>query len=134
MTDAVPGFEVTTFAHGGRTHEVYQAGTGPAVIVLHELPGLSPGMTAFGQRLVDAGYRVYLPSLFGRAGAPATGGATFRTFAAACVSREFTTLADRTSPVATWLRALAARAHAECGGPGVGAVGMCFTGGDRKST
>jgi dienelactone hydrolase len=31
--------------------------------------------------------------------------------------------------VVTWLRALAAQAHAECGGPGVGAVGMCFTGG-----
>ena len=27
-----------------------------------------------------------------------------------------------------WLRALAKKAHAECGGPGVGAVGMCFTG------
>jgi len=55
MTDAVPGFDVTTFAHGGRAHEVYQAGTGPAVVVMHELPGLHPGVTAFGQRLVDAG-------------------------------------------------------------------------------
>ena len=68
MTDAVPGFEVTTFAHDGRTHEVYRAGTGPAVVVMHELPGLHPGVTAFGQRLVDAGYRVYLPSMFGRPG------------------------------------------------------------------
>ena len=129
MTDPVPGFEVTTFAHGGWEHQVCRAGTGPAVVVIHEIPGLHPGMFAFGQRLVDAGYRVYLPSLFGRPGAPATGGATFRSLAGACVSREFTMLADRTSPVATWLRALAAQAHAECGGPGVGAVGMCFTGG-----
>jgi dienelactone hydrolase len=46
------------------------------------------------------------------------------------VSREFTALAlNRTSPVIGWLRRLAAEAHAECGGPGVGAVGMCFTGG-----
>ncbi|HUL25366.1 MAG TPA: dienelactone hydrolase family protein [Streptosporangiaceae bacterium] len=126
---AVPGFEVTTFAHGGREHEVYRAGTGPAVVVIHEMPGLHPGVTAFGQRLVDAGYRVYLPSLFGRPGAPFAGREMFRSIASVCVSREFTLLADRTSPVATWLRALAAQAHAECGGPGVGAVGMCFTGG-----
>jgi dienelactone hydrolase len=31
--------------------------------------------------------------------------------------------------VVTWLRALAASEHERCGGPGVGAVGMCFTGG-----
>jgi dienelactone hydrolase len=29
----------------------------------------------------------------------------------------------------SWLRALAAAEHARCGGPGVGAIGMCFTGG-----
>jgi dienelactone hydrolase len=129
MTDAVPGFDVTTFTHGGRTHEVYRAGTGSAVIVVHEMPGLHPGVTAFGQRLVDAGYRVYLPSLFGRPGAPFRGSELVRSLSRVCVSREFVMLADRTSPVATWLRALAAQAHAECGGPGVGAVGMCFTGG-----
>ena len=129
MTDAVPGFDVTTFTHEGRTHEVYRAGAGPAVIVVHEMPGLHPGMTAFGQRLVDAGYRVYLPSLFGRPGKPFSGGELGRSIWQVCVSREFILLADRTIPVASWLRALAAQAHAECGGPGVGAVGMCFTGG-----
>src|SRR2546428_8740178 len=36
---------------------------------------------------------------------------------------------DRTGPIVSWHRRLAAVAHAECGGPGVGAVGMCFTGG-----
>jgi len=47
-----------------------------------------------------------------------------------CVSREFTVLATgRTSPIVSWLRALAAAEHTRCGGPGVGAVGMCFTGG-----
>src|SRR6266487_765009 len=129
MTGAVPGFEVTSFAHGRWEHEVYRAGAGPAVVVIHEMPGLHPGVIAFGQRLADAGYRVYLPSLFGRPGAPFRGREMFRSIAAVCVSREFTMLADRTSGVATWLRALAAQAHAECGGPGVGAVGMCFTGG-----
>ena len=129
MTDAVPGFDVSTFTHGGRTHEVYTAGTGSAVVVVHEMPGLHPGVTKFGQRLVDAGYRVYLPSLFGRPGAPFGGGEMRRTLRQVCVSQEFHLLADRTPPVVTWLRALAAQAHTECGGPGVGAVGMCFTGG-----
>lgn len=129
MTDAVPGFEATSFTHGGRTHDVYTAGSGPAVIVIHEMPGLHPGVIAFGQRLVDAGYRVYLPSLFGRAGVPYSGKELRRTLTRVCVSREFVMLADKTSPVVTWLRALAAKAHTECGGPGVGAVGMCFTGG-----
>jgi dienelactone hydrolase len=129
MTDAVPGFDVTTFTHGGRTHEVYRAGAGPAVIVIHEMPGLHPGVTAFGQRLVEAGYRVYLPSLFGRPGKPFGGSEMRRSLWQVCVSREFVLLADRTPPAVTWLRALAAQAHAECGGPGVGALGMCFTGG-----
>jgi dienelactone hydrolase len=72
---------------------------------------------------------VYLPSPFGRPGAPFATAEVVRSLGRACVSREFRLLAYRTSPVASWLRALAARAHAECGGPGVGVVGMCFTGG-----
>jgi dienelactone hydrolase len=47
-----------------------------------------------------------------------------------CISREFTTWATgRTSPVVSWLRALGQRLHADAGGPGIGAVGMCFSGG-----
>jgi dienelactone hydrolase len=129
MTDAVPGFEAGSFTHEGHEREVYTAGTGPGVIVIHEMPGLHPGVTAFGQRLVEAGYRVYLPSLFGQPGAPFSGREMAGSLLRTCVSREFVLLANRTSPVATWLRALAAKAHSDCGGPGVGAVGMCFTGG-----
>jgi dienelactone hydrolase len=48
----------------------------------------------------------------------------------ACVSREFATMAaKKTSPVTTWLRALARHEHETNGGPGVGVVGMCLTGG-----
>jgi dienelactone hydrolase len=60
---------------------------------------------------------------------PLTVPETVRSIVQVCVSREFAILADRTSRAEHWLRALAARAHAECGGPGVGAIGMCFTGG-----
>jgi dienelactone hydrolase len=122
-------FESATFAHQGHTHEVFRAGAGPGVVVVHEIPGLHPGVIEFGSRLIDAGYTVYLPSLFGRPGEEPTTGAVARSILRTCVAREFSILADRTSPVASWLRALANKAHTECGGPGVGAVGMCLTGG-----
>jgi dienelactone hydrolase len=125
----VPGFDQAPFTHQGRTHPVYRAGTGPAVIVIHEIPGIHPGMLDFAQRLLQAGYTVYLPSLFGRPGQPASTAAVLGSVLRVCVSREFAVLADHTSPVVGWLRALAAQAHGECGGPGVGAVGMCVTGG-----
>jgi dienelactone hydrolase len=125
----VPGFDQAPFTHQGRSHPVYRAGTGPAVIVIHEIPGIHPGMVAFAQRLLDGVYTVYLPSLFGRPGQPASTGAVVRSILRVCIGREFAILADRTSPVVTWLRALAATAYRECGGPGVGAIGMCLTGG-----
>ncbi len=47
-----------------------------------------------------------------------------------CVSREFALLASgATTPLAGWVRDLARTLHAECGGPGVGVLGMCVTGG-----
>jgi dienelactone hydrolase len=129
MTDQITGFERSEFEHGGITHDVYRAGSGPAVIVMHEMPGLHPGVVEFARRLTGDGYTVYLPSMFGRPGEPFSGRELGRSLTRVCVSREFSLLADRTAPVATWLRGLAAKAHAECGGPGVGAIGMCFTGG-----
>ncbi len=124
------GFARSTFSHGGVERPVYSGGTGPAVIVIHEVPGLHPGVVDFGRRVVERGYHVRMPSLFGTPGKPFSVGYAARSFFAGCVAREFTTWAlNRTSPVIDWLRALAADAHEACGGPGVGAVGMCFTGG-----
>ena len=128
-TRELVGFDRATFAHGGRRHDVYRAGAGPAVVVVHELPGIHPGVVELGRRLVAAGCTVFVPSLFGRPGEPLAAAATLRAIVRVCVAREFAILANRTSPVATWLRVLAAEAHGECGGPGVGAIGMCFTGG-----
>jgi dienelactone hydrolase len=128
-TPEVPGFDRVPFTHEGRTHQVYRGGAGPAVVVIHEIPGIHPGMVNFARRLVEGGYTVYLPSLFGRPGQPASTGAVLRSILRVCIGREFAILADRTSPVATWLRALAAKAYSECGGSGVGAIGMCLTGG-----
>jgi dienelactone hydrolase len=128
MSVELDGFERSTFAHEGSSHDVYRAGTGPAVIVIHEMPGLHPGMVTFGRRLVDAGYSVYLPSLFGKVGRRFSAGAMLPVTLGVCVSREFNVFADRTSRVNSWLLGLARNAHAEAGGPGVGAIGMCFTG------
>lgn len=112
------------------TFPTYRKGSGPGVIVIHEIPGLTPPVVGFAEEVVAAGFTVVLPQLFGTPGRgsnPLTVAATLRQV---CVSKEFTTLATReTSPVAGWLRSLARELHAELGGPGVGALGMCFTGG-----
>lgn len=112
------------------TFPTYRKGQGPGVIVIHEMPGMIPEVIEFGEEVVAAGYTVVMPSLFGRPERRQTLGEIVRTSVQVCVRREFTKLATgRTSPVAGWLRSLARELHAELGGPGVGALGMCFTGG-----
>lgn len=129
-------FEHERFTRDGTTHEIYRKGKGPAVLVLTEMPGISPQVLGFADRVVALGCTAVLPHLFGTAGrdpqADKLSGALYgiSTMAKACISKEFTVLATgRSSPVIDWLRALAASEHARCGGPGVGVVGMCFTGG-----
>lgn len=129
-TRALEPFTRSAFTSQGETRAVFSAGDGPAVIVIHEMPGITPPVAAFARRVIDAGFHVRMPSLFGEPGRPMSPGYVLRSLVRGCVAREFVTLAlDRTSPAIGWLRALAADAHAACGGPGVGAVGMCFTGG-----
>ncbi|HXZ01051.1 MAG TPA: dienelactone hydrolase family protein [Stellaceae bacterium] len=122
------------FAHreitlDGIAKRVHVAGAGPAVIVMAEMPGISPYVARFARWVREAGFTVYMPSLFGRDGAVPTAEEGLAVFERACVSAEFNALAaNASSPVTHWLRALARLAHRECGGPGVGAIGMCFTG------
>ncbi|HVO97215.1 MAG TPA: dienelactone hydrolase family protein [Bryobacteraceae bacterium] len=119
------------FTDGPWTRTVYRRGSGPAVIVIHEMPGLHPMVIRFADRVVDAGMSVFLPTLFGDPGRPVTEGYMLQSMlAVVCIRREFNIWsAGKSSPIVEWLRALARKAHAECGGKGVGAVGMCFTGG-----
>ena len=110
------------------TKTVYVAGSGPAVIVMPEMPGISPHVARFARWIRDAGFTVYLPSLFGRDGAVPGADEGAAVFRRACVSAEFVRLRRHVESRHEWLRALARTAFEECGGPGVGAVGMCFTG------
>ncbi len=111
-------------------HPTYRKGAGPGVIVIHEIPGLTPPVIGFGEELVAAGYTVVMPHLFGEPERPKNLLTIASALGRVCVSKEFTKLALRqTSPIAGWLRSLARDLHAELGGPGVGALGMCFTGG-----
>jgi dienelactone hydrolase len=116
--------------YDGTSHPTYRKGSGPGVIVIHEIPGITPKVIAFAQEVVDAGFTVVMPQLFGEPEAPATLANTAKVIPQVCVSREFTKLAtNETTPIAGWLRSLARDLHEELGGPGVGALGMCFTGG-----
>ena len=109
--------------------QVFVSGTGPAVIVMCELPGITPEVARFARWVRDAGFTVYMPNLFGDAGAPGGTVKMLRAVAQICVSREFHLLnAHSSGPIADWLRGLAGLAHREAGGRGAGAIGMCVTG------
>jgi dienelactone hydrolase len=126
----LPGFERRPFESGGIVHDVYRAGSGPCVLVLSEIPGITPAVADFAQRLVDLDCSVALPHLFGTPGRDVSFPYALRSMAQTCVSREFAGFAlGRTGRIVGWLRALAAAEHRRCGGPGVGVVGMCYTGG-----
>ena len=123
------GFRQTEFQHDGTRYPVHRGGTGPGVVVMHEIPGITPQVAEFAERVVDAGFHVALPELFGTRGRPISGGYIAGQMARACISREFHVLASRaSSPITRWLRALCRKVHEDQGGPGVGALGMCLTG------
>ncbi|MGO4599187.1 dienelactone hydrolase family protein [Terrabacter sp. 2RAF25] len=124
------GWRRGSHAADGFEYPTYTEGEGPGVIVMHESPGLTPEVVRFGREVVDAGFTVVMPHFFGPAHRAPYALEAAHVIPRLCIGREFTTVATgRTTPIATWLRSLARRVHHEAGGVGVGAVGMCFTGG-----
>lgn len=124
------GWVATPFTAAGLTYDVYRKGQGPGVVLIPEMPGLHPGVLALGNHLVDNGFTVAAPSLFGTPGAPALRPGAVPVLLKGCVAKEFAafaTNADR--PVAHYLRALARDLNAQTPGQGVGVIGQCFTGG-----
>ena len=130
MSDALEGWSQSSFTAAGLTRDVYRRGSGPGVVVIHEIPGITPKVAQFMNEVVDAGFTVVAPSLVGTPGRDVSNGYVLGSMLKVCVAKEFANWAlDRTSPVIGFLRALARNLHDEVGGPGVGAVGMCFSGG-----
>ena len=129
MSVPLEGFTVAPMTLEGVERDVYRRGTGPGVIVMHEIPGITPTVARFARIVADAGFSVLVPNLFGTPGRAMSMPYAAGQLARLCISREFSVFAaNGTSPIISWLRALCAAAHAELGGPGVGAIGMCITG------
>jgi dienelactone hydrolase len=123
------GFTPEWVSAEGATRRVWRAGAGPAVVIMPEVPGMTPEVMRFARRVAERGFSVWVTEVYGVPGEPRTVCSTLRTLGQVCVSREFTLLArGQSSPITAWLRAVCRLAHAACGGPGVGAIGMCMTG------
>ena len=130
-TSDLDGWIPSPFTAAGLTHTCYEkSGGGPGVVLLPELPGISPEVLGLAQHLVDRGFTVVIPSLFG---VPGKAGTVLRTALVGlrvCISKEFRAFAcNARRPVADYLRALAHDLDTRTPGPGVGVIGLCFTGG-----
>lgn len=127
--DDLADFVTHSKRFGDLSYDVYVIGQGPAVVVMPEIPGLTPDVAEFARRVAGAGFTAWVPSLFGTPGKPPTDASAFAELAKQCVRKEFLAFArGKRAPVTDWLASLVRHAHAECGGDGVGVVGMCFTG------
>jgi dienelactone hydrolase len=130
VSDPLAGWAAGSFSAAGFTRETYRRGTGPAIVIVHEIPGITPKVIEFANEVVDAGFTVVMPSLVGTPGKEIGGGYTMKSMLKVCISKEFSNMAlNQTSPIIAFLRALARSLHNELGGRGVGALGMCFSGG-----
>lgn len=124
------GWTCEPFTAAGFTHDVYRRGEGPGVVLIPEMPGAHPGVLALGNHLVDNGFTVAIPSLYGTPGAPAVSVGAVPTMARGCVAKEFAAFAtNKERPVTHYLRALARDLKEKTGSKGVGVIGQCFSGG-----
>jgi len=120
------GYQEYSFSAQGTARPVFFRGDGPGVVILHELPGMTRACLELGSRIAAAGYAAHLPLLFGEPEQDASR----RSLIEICIRREFRLLASRgSSPITDWLRALCREVHVRSGGPGVGLIGLCLTGG-----
>lgn len=128
--DVLADWDRGEFTAAGMTYPTYRRGSGPGVVVVHEVPGITPLVTKFADEVVERGFTVVMPSLVGTPGKERSNGYAAVSLTKVCIAKEFTAFAlNQTSPIIAWLRALARNLHNDVGGPGVGAVGMCFSGG-----
>jgi dienelactone hydrolase len=121
----IPGFVGERFGHAGDTRDVYVAGAGAPVLLLHELPGMSWSTILLAQRLVDRGFRVYLPRLFGSVGQFSG----FRGVLQSCFGPDWDCSDPHgTSRILAWIHGLAEHMATRHDGQRMAAIGMCLTG------
>lgn len=124
------GWVRTPFTGSGSTYDCFEKGSGPGVVLIPELPGITPEVLGLADHLVDQGFTVVVPSPFGVPGKPMSPGYVLGQVARICVSSEFRAFAANAHrPITAYLRAVAADLAARTPGRGVAVIGMCFTGG-----
>lgn len=108
----------------GMTFPVYTKGSGPNVLLMHELPGLTSDTLELAENIIKQDYRVHLPVFFGQ---PARR-QPLRNLITVCISREIYVLAcNRTSPITNWLKSYISSQAVDHNEP-VAVIGMCLTG------
>jgi dienelactone hydrolase len=123
------------FTGAGLTYDCFEKGEGPGVVLIPEIPGLTPEVLGLGDHLVGEGFTVVIPSPFGTPGRRETTGYALGVIARMCVAKEFGAFAaDAERTITKYLRAVAADLAARTPGRGVGVIGMCFTGGFALAT
>jgi dienelactone hydrolase len=129
------GWRRAEFTGAGLTYDCFEKGEGPGVVLIPEIPGVTPEVLGFGEHLVGEGFTVVIPSPFGTPGRAETTGYALGVIARMCVAKEFRAFAaDAERPITKYLRAVAADLAARTPGRGVGVIGMCFTGGFALAT
>ena len=124
------GWVRTPFTGAGMTYDCYEKGSGPGVVLIPEIPGITPEVLGLAEHLVAAGFTVVVPSPFGEPGKSESGGYMARVTLRLCVSAEFRAFAlNSPRPISEYFRAVAADLAARAPGTGVGVIGQCFTGG-----
>lgn len=118
-------FTCRTFVRGDITHRIFSKGGGPDIVLMHELPGMTPPCIAFARELADKEFTVHLPLLFGEPGDDKS----IFFLPQLCISHEFRLFSTGGgSPIVSWLRALCNDLKEANGGHGIGVIGMCLTG------
>ncbi|MBC7632984.1 dienelactone hydrolase family protein [Aeromicrobium sp.] len=129
-TGTLDGWTVVPFTVGAITHDCYEKGSGPGVVLIPEIPGMTPEVLGLAEHLVESGFTVVVPSLFGTPGRAMSPAYVAGVVAKLCVASEFRAFATGAArPVSEYLRGVARALDARTPGKGVGVIGMCFTGG-----
>jgi hypothetical protein len=95
--DALEDFERRRITLLGTTKLIFVAGTGPAVIVMTEMPGISPQLARFARWVRAAGFTVWMPNLFGVPGRPLSMGYALASMVKGCISAELRAFAANAS-------------------------------------